>query len=238
MKNCLQLRRFVLLLGMLAPICALAQDDGSQSLGALARSLRKSKEPAAPTVIDNDNLSQVMDEVETHRLNGAPLFTMRASSDKFQVSSPDGTCSLSFNAKTASLLKVPYVAEDLPQEELAKLDGPALLDGDTLQVSMYNGSDWNVKEITVSLTIVRAPENVASFYGAAKLLPAAEESVAPTEKKPDLTMLFHLQGSAMPFATTIFREKLASVSVPEPEWHWSIVQARGVPPSPPSPVSN
>jgi len=231
MKSCQHLRWLGLLLGLLMPVCAPAQDDGNVSLGALARALRKSKEPAAPAVIDNDNLSRVMDEVENHRLNGAPLFTLDGGSNNFQMSSPDGTCSLSFNANATSLLTVPYVAEDLPQSELAKLDGPAVIEGDILQVSVYNGSDWNVKEITVGLTIVRRPENSAALYGSARLLPAAEETSAPAEKRSDLTMLFHLKGSAVPFATTIFREKLAALLPPDQEWHWAIVQAKGVPPS-------
>ena len=64
------------------------------------------------------------------------------------MTSPDGTCSLSFNANATALLTSPYVAQDLPQGELAKLDGPAKI-GDTLEVSVYNASSWSLREITV-----------------------------------------------------------------------------------------
>src|SRR5207245_3719965 len=42
--------------------------------------------------------------------------------------------------------------------ESCKLDGPASIEGDTLQLSVYNGTAWNVKEITVGLTILRRSE--------------------------------------------------------------------------------
>ena len=54
-----------------------------------------------------------------------------------------------------SLLSDPYAPQDLPEGELAKLDGPATISGDTLQVSVHNGTSWNIKEITVGLTILR-----------------------------------------------------------------------------------
>jgi len=219
-------------LGMLLPHGAVAQSDGAVSLGDLARSLRQSKEqkaPAAPAVIDNENLSQVIEEVEHFRLNGKPKFSFDGVGKTFQMSSPDGTCSLSFNANATALLSSPFVAEDLPQSELAKLDGPANIHGDTLELSVYNASSWNVKEITVGLTIVRRDEPSAAYFGSVKLLPAAADEEAPTERRSDSTVLLHLKGSAAPFATTVFREKLeASVSVDQ-EWHWAIVEAKGIP---------
>ncbi len=231
MKRKFYSRFLGLLLGFAMSTSAGAQDDGGVSLGVLARSLRKAKDKAVHAVIDNDNLSRVMDDAETHRLNGTPLFTMKASSNNFEMSSPDGTCSLSFNANAAALLTSPYVADELPANELAKLDGPATLDGDTLQVAVYNGTDWNVKEIIVGLTIVSGSENAGTLDGVPKLLAAAEDLI-PSQKKPDLTLLFHLKGSAVPFATTIFRGKLTGSLAPDQEWHWAIVQAKGIRPGP------
>lgn len=224
-----------------APCSLSAQSDDVTSLGDLARALRKakepSKEPAAPIVIDNDNLSKVMDDVENHRLNGKPLLSLDSAENTFRMSSPDGTCSLSFNADVASLLTAPYLAEELPQSELAKLEGPARIDGDRLQVTLFNGTEWNLKEITVGVTIVRRVEG-ASTSGAARLLPAiaqdapAPESSTPGERASDLTLLFHLKGTAAPMATTIFRETLGAALAPEQEWHWAILDAKGIPPSP------
>src|SRR5271154_7165804 len=86
------------LAGFLCVASAAAQSDDPMSLGDLARSLRKEKEPAAPVVIDNDNLSRIMEEAETHRMDIAPLFSHKGAGKSLQVSSPDGTCSLSFSA--------------------------------------------------------------------------------------------------------------------------------------------
>jgi hypothetical protein len=208
-----------------------AQDDANVSLGDLARALRNKNEPAAPLTIDNDNLSRVMDEVENQRLNGSPLFSMDGSSKNFQMSSPDGTCSLAFTANASALLSVPYVAEDMPQSEVAKLEGPASIVGDTLQVSLHNGSSWDLKEITVGLTLVRK-ENAVAQVAAAKLIPAVATEDAPTSKPSDMTVLIHLKGTAAPLVTTVFSEKLGRSLATDQEWHWAIIQARGVPPSP------
>ena len=220
-------------LGMLLPVCA-AQSQDEVSLGDLARSLRQSKEPkepAAPSIIDNDNLTQVIDDVEHFRLGARPTFTFEGGATHFQMSSPDGTCSLSFNANSTALLSSPYVSQDLPQSELAKLDGPANIHGDTLEVSMYNASSWNVREITVGLTLVRHDDTTADDYGVAKLLPAAAEDATAADKRSDVTLLLHLKGSSAPFATTVYREKLDENLDDGQEWHWAIVEAKGIPPA-------
>jgi hypothetical protein len=221
-------------LAMMLPVCAVAQADGGVSLGDLARSLRQSKtpkEPAAPDVIDNDNLSQVIDDVEHFRQNGKPIFSFDGAGRNFRMSSPDGTCSLSFNANATALVSTPYVSQELPQSELAKLDGPANIHGDALEVSVYNASAWSVREITVGLTIVRHPDTSAANYGTAKLLPAVAGDVVPAEKRPDSTLLLHLKGSTAPFATSVYREKLDAALDDGQEWHWAIVEAKGIPPT-------
>ena len=239
MKHRCYLGVFLVFLGvvsleMMLPVCALAQSDGDVSLGDLARSLRQSKEPkqpAAPGIIDNDNLTQVIDDVQHFRLGARPTFTFEGGATHFQMASPDGTCSLSFNANNTALLSNPYVSQDLPQGELAKLDGPANIHGDTLEVSMYNASSWSVREITVGLTIVRHDDTTADAYGAAKLLPAVAEEATLADKRSDLTVLLHLKGSAAPFATTVFQEKLDESLDDGQEWHWAIVEAKGIPPA-------
>jgi len=224
----------------LVPMRVAAQDD-SVSLGDVARALRKAKEPvkepAPPVVIDNDNLSQIMDQVESHKLNARPVLSLDSPANQFRMSSPDGTCSLSFNADATSLITTPYVAEELPQSELAKLEGPARIDGDRMQVTLFNGTDWNVKEITIGLTMVRKTET-AAVYQTPRLLPAiaqdapSQESAVPSEKPSDLTLLYHLKGTAAPLATTILRETLGASVASDQEWHWAIVSAKGIPPSP------
>jgi hypothetical protein len=221
-------------LGIIFPACAAAQADSPISLGDLARTLRQSKtpsEPASPNVIDNDNLSQVIDDVEHFRQGGKPMFSFDSGATNFRMSSPDGTCSLSFNANATALLSSPYVSQDLPQSELAKLDGPANIHGDTLEVSVYNASPWSVREITVGLTIVRRPDTTAANDAAAKLLPAVAGDILPAEKRPDSTLLLHLKGSTAPMATSVYREKLDIPLEDGQEWHWAIVEAKGIPPS-------
>jgi hypothetical protein len=215
------------------------------SLGDVARSLRtkKTPDPAPQTVIDNDSLSKVVEDAESQRQSGKPVFSVDSARNQFQMSSPDGSCSLSFSAEAASLVSTPYVTQDLPDIELAKLDGPATIHGKTLQVSVYNGSSWNVKEITVGLTIVRhdAPAPAASYYGSAKLIPASAgdnvsdspgQNSEQSQKRPDSTVLYHLKGWAASQATTLFEENIDLPLDAGQEWHWAIVQARGTPPKP------
>ena len=127
----------------------------------------------------------------------------------------------------------PFIAQDLPDSELAKLDGPATISGDTLQLALYNGSAWNLKEVTVGLTILRRPDVDTAYYGSAKLLPATVgPSPAVPEKRSDLTVLYHLKGTAAPLTTTVFTETLGAALGPDQDWHWAIVHAKGVPPPP------
>src|SRR5262245_33385718 len=87
-------------------VAAQSSDTPETPLGDIARALRKEKKAAAPVepgprpvVIDNDNLSKVMDEAETQRLQGKVKFSFSGEGQNLQVSSPDVTCSLSFSAQ-------------------------------------------------------------------------------------------------------------------------------------------
>jgi hypothetical protein len=233
MKSTLQFAVLLFFIAALAPRYVAAQSQNDMSLGDLARSLRRSKDREVPalTVIDNDNLPQLMDEVESRRLMGHMLFSFDGAGKSFQISSPDVTCSLSFSAQATSLLSNPFAPQDLPASELAKLDGPATISGDTLQLSVYNGTSWSLKEITVGITLLRRSDAATAYYGTAKLVPASAGDTTPAEKRSDVTVLYHLKGAVAPFTTTVFRESLGSTFGPDQDWHWAIVQAKGVPPS-------
>ena len=219
----------LVLLGVLLPAWAAAQSEsGEPSLGDLARQYRKGKAAPERSVIDNDNLRQVMDEVQTQKLKGSLLFSIDGATKKFQVSSPDVTCDLSFSASATALLSDAYAPQDLPESELAKLDGPATITGDTLQVSVHNGTSWNIKEITVGLTILRSSEPNTARRGSARLVPAAETTTLLSEKHPDSTVLYHIKGSAAPSSTTVFHETLGVAPGQDQDWHWAIVQAKGI----------
>jgi hypothetical protein len=233
---------------LLAPSRASAQEDTDTSLGDIARSLRKKPVPSPALIsVDDDNLSKVMDDAETRRAAGAsPVFSLDARGNdpgakSFHVSSPDVTCSLSFTAKTSSLSD-PLLLDDLPRAELAKLDGPATIDGDSLQVSMHNGTVWELREVVIGLTIVKRtePGDTSSNFGQLRIVPAAAGGFPQLkdsfQKQPDVTLLLHVKGSAAPSTTATFRTALNFALFPDQEWHWAIVRAKGIPPQAPAEV--
>src|SRR5216683_6539138 len=235
---------------LLVPLTASAQDD-APSLGDLARNLRKNKsqqpqqqpDPARPVparpvparpVIDNDNLAQVMEDAKKARpvKPDKTVFSIDPSGNTLKVSSPDVTCSLSFNARASSLLIKPILIEDLPLTELLKLDGPASIQDESLQLEVFNGTDWDIREITIGLTLERKPGENAEVAARARLIPAAQ-GIAPlaVERRSDVTLLYHLKATAKPFSTTAFHENIGITPGPDEDWRWSIVEAKGIRPS-------
>jgi hypothetical protein len=221
----------IAMLGCLLYVPLFAQTGETQEtpLGDIARALRKSKKPPEQTVVDNDNFSKVMDEAENRRAKGSVKFSFEGSGKEVQVSSPEVTCSLSFNGDGPAAASDASSPLDLPSSEVVKLDGPASISGDTLQIAVYNPTGWKVNEITVGLTILRPAASNAANYGAAKLLPAAAVDT-PSQKRADMTVLYHLKGSASPFSTATFKQSIGISLSADQEWHWAIVQARGIPP--------
>ena len=221
----------VLLLTLPLQLCA--QEDEAP-LGDVARSLRKP--PSSEAVIDNDNISKVMDDAESHHKTGSSMvFSFDPGGKNFKVSSPDVTCSLSFSAKTSLLLSDQLQVDELPRGELAKLEGPATIDGDLLQVAIHNGTSWELREVMIGLTIIRRPETSAGYFGAARIVPAVagggERQVRDSsQKQPDVTLRVKVKGTAAPTATAIFRTSLNFAMFPDQEWHWAIVKAKGIPP--------
>jgi len=221
-----------------AAVSVHAQSENNEpSLGDLARNMRKEKAAARP-VIDNDNLSTVMSEAEANRLKGKVLFSLDSSGKDFQVSSPDATCSLSFSTHAKSLVMSPYVPQEIPADDLSKLDGPAAINGDALEVSVHNATNWSVSEITVGLTILRSatPANVAR-HARSRVIWAAEVTPLNPQKLSDVTVLHHLKGSVDPAGTAVFREVLTSPVGADQDWHWAIVGAKGVHAQPTTPAS-
>ena len=137
---------------LLIPWAAASAQDDPPSLGDFARNLRKDKSQQPPqsqtdharTVIDNDNMAQVMEDAKKAKpiKQDKTVFSIDPSGNTLKVSSPDVTCSLSFNARAASLIVKPMLIEDLPLAELVKLDGPGSIQDESLQLEVFNGSDW------------------------------------------------------------------------------------------------
>lgn len=213
----------------------MAQDDPIP-LGDVARSLRAKSIAIPETVIDNDNLSQVVDDAESRREAGLlPVFSLDPGYNSFHVSSPDVSCSLSFTATNVSVSDQ-FLLTELPSTELPKLDGPATIDGDTLQVTVQNGTSWELREVVIGLTIIRSRNSAPLAANDANRNevhgPGENSGVGsdPFQKKADTTILLRVKGFAAPAATAIFRTSLNFALFPDQEWHWAIVKAKGIPP--------
>jgi hypothetical protein len=224
---------------LLLPAALMAQDD-EPSLGDVARNLRREKaqqqmEQAQPQdeppLIDNDNLAQAIADARRVKSAQKIVFSIDSSGKNFRLTSPDINCSLAFSGRASSLLINPVLIEDLPRAELLKLDGPASIQGDTLQLEVLNETAWELREITVGITLERKPGEDAEVAARARVIPAAENAAAVTvERRSDMTLLYHLKATAKPFSTTVFRENIGITPSADEDWRWSIVEAKGIRP--------
>jgi hypothetical protein len=221
----------------LMPRALSAQDDGT-SLGDFARDLRRNKAqqdvekpqppPQAP-VIDNDNLTQAIEDVRRMKSAEKIVFSINPDGKSFRLSSPDVNCSLAFNGHNGSLLFQPALIEELPLADLLKIDGPGSIEADTLQLEVLNGTEWELREITVGITLERSAGTNAEMSAHARVIPASENSGAVTvERRSDMTLLFHLKADAKPFSSTIFRENIGITPSADEDWRWSVVAAKGI----------
>jgi hypothetical protein len=205
--------------------------DGPVPLGDLARDLRRSKvqSPGAKLFVDNDNFGKIVEEAQARRQAAAALgFSLGEVGLNFGTTSTAVTCNLSYNAKGAMLTGVlDQTVKDLPDGELAKLEGPAAIVGDSLQVSLFNGTAWEIREITVSLAVGKKPAVQAAVPIAARVVPAS--SVQIMARRSDAPALLHLKGTLAPNENFVFKDALAVTLEFGQEWHWAIVGAKGVP---------
>jgi hypothetical protein len=213
---------------------AAAQDDPNETpLGDVARAMRKKNPPAQKQVIDDDNLSQVMEQADRPRPFGPGMqFSMVGESKGFQMSVPDATCSLSFTANVKALLSSQYAQMMLPPSDMAKLEGQAAVEGDALTIPVFNHTPWHLSELAVAFTVVRKGRPEAgdlSYDGISSEPAAAFEQVRP-EKKPDVTVIYRMRAAAPPWVKTTFSAPLDLELSPGDDWHWAIVEAKGYPP--------
>lgn len=194
-------------------------------LGDVARNYRKTVSDDRP-VIDNDNLPQLMTKAEIEHLGGKPVFSIDPSGKRFRISSPDGSCSLSFDAKATALISTPVTTSTLPLDELARLDGTASIHDGVIEVVLHNGTTWELKEIVVGVTLLNPH---GALLRSANLLGPAEGQLVP--RIPDVTLLYHLKATDLPDGTIAFRGNLDQDFGPTADWHWALVGARGVPPA-------
>jgi hypothetical protein len=121
-----------------------------------------------------------------------------------------------------------HSGNDLPAGELTKLEGPAVIVGDSLQLSVYNGTGWEIQEITVGLTILRHPSHATATYDSGRVVPVSSMQIVA--KRSDTTLLYHFKGSAAPNSRATFSQPLGMKLGPDQEWHWAIIDAKGIPP--------
>ena len=237
---------------------AWAQSDGDAPLGDVARNIRKSKVTTKPAGVrvDNDNFSSIMENSEARRMRNlnAPSLSLDLGlvSRGTPFSAADVNCALSFSAQgirlTDSLGPPPAKdptkdvekdkevkakeadnsPKDLPAAELSKIEGPATIIGDSLQLSVYNGTGWQLEEITIGLTILRHPSQSAGIPDSGHLVPAS--SVQIVAKRSDTTILYHFKGTAAPNTRETFAQPLGITLGADQEWHWAIIEAKGTQP--------
>lgn len=219
---------------------ASAQDDtGDLPLGDVARNLRKQNAAAKP-VIDDDNLSQALENTRPRNTLGDSFrYLMTGQTNGFQLAAPDVTCSLSFTANVKSLLSSQYAEMDLPPDSLAKIQARAIIEGDTFTVPVFNGTDWHISELGVAFTVVR--KKVFAVTGIPDLMGSSDANPAPLpdndplqqvrpEKMPDQTIIYRMRAPSPPWDRAVFTAPL-NMDIPAgTEWHWAIVQAKGYPP--------
>ncbi len=219
-----------------APAILRAQEDQPPSLGEVAREARKAKtsDTSASTgqkVIDNDNFSAVLDEAEAARLTGKPVFSIDPSGSAFRMTSPDGTCSLSFDAKATALISSSFVSSDLPQDELPKLEGHALMHDDIVEISVHNGTPWELRELVIGITVLQRSLQIDASAAEPKMV----SDPTWTGKLPDSTVIYHLRGSVSANSNGTLRAVLgadSNISISgNADWHWALVSARGIPPA-------
>src|SRR3989442_2571363 len=122
------------------PAAAQSTADKDQSLGDLARQLRKQKRQAMP-VITNENFSQLHLLIKQSEQRALALGLALAPPPESEAKPPDPevTCSFSYSGKSKALQAGGnQTQQDLPDSELSKLDGPAVIADGNLQVSVYN----------------------------------------------------------------------------------------------------
>src|SRR5512143_1252229 len=98
---------------LLMPVIAAGQEDET-SLGDLARQLRQNKAPGSEApIIDNENLARATEDARNRRPQDHDKFVLSIdqASGKIKASSPDVSCSLSFNARAGALLVKPVLLE-------------------------------------------------------------------------------------------------------------------------------
>ena len=128
--------------------------------------------------------------------------------------------------KDKNAKKEDVIDNSIPVTELAKLEGPATIVGDSLQLSVFNGTGWQIDEITVGLTVLRHPsKTVVSMVATGRIVPAS--SVQIVSKRSDTTVVYHFKGSAAPNSRATFTQPLGITLGPDQEWHWGILDAKG-----------
>jgi S1-C subfamily serine protease len=153
-----------------------------------------------------------------------------------------------------SSASLPGAEQDLPADQLAKLDGRAQVSDNEMDVAVYNGSSWSISSVTVRVVVPdqkvdrlyplhwESPDiqiqvnRSLSPYGQAVEMSAELEGEADARKAKEIQL--EKQGlnparaeTTEPGRKGTFSGALGSTSITAGEkWSWQIVSARGFPP--------
>jgi hypothetical protein len=116
-------------------------------------------------------------------------------------------------------------SDELPPSEVAKLEGTCRLDtSGELRCDIYNGSGWDMSEVTVQITVKQPGGEVllSRQYRLAKYF-TLSDSYAARHTHPDPTK--YLES----LKTSQFFGELGFALTPSQNWEWSFVSAIGIP---------
>jgi hypothetical protein len=169
-----------------------------------------------------------MDKAEAERLNGKPVFSIDPSGQTFRMSSPDGSCSLSFDAKAAALITTRHSDQQSAIRRTGRLDGTASVRDGMIEVQLHNKTDWELKEVVVGLTLLN--ERGPLFRSASPARPNRRDFDSEASRHNHAVSP---GGDSAAGWDTVFRGALDQDLGPATDWHWALVGAKGVPPAAP-----
>src|SRR5204863_6768286 len=133
--------------------------------------------------------------------------------------------------KATALISSSFVSSDLPQDELPKLEGHAVIHDDILEISVHNGTVWELRELVIGVTVIQRSVQLDASVSESKMVSDPNW----IGKLPDSTVIYHLRGSVSTNSNGTLRVVLgadSNISISgNADWHWALVSARGIPPA-------
>jgi hypothetical protein len=241
-------------------VSASAQVADELPLGDLARELRRQR---GGTILDGPrkihNNESLKDDKHPGELDTHPPLVEAAATGVSLDLNPrtaianEISCSCSYVARAFGDLT--EVVEKLPADELVKLQGPAAYTDEMLAISLYNGTEWELRELLVRFEVIRPldgivpeqPEQREQFRETAAPV-IQQQQVAPEEQEApavqhsasrplyivELTRIYRAKGAAESYTIGQFRQEIGVKLQLGQDWRWTILEAKGVSPKKPA----